>query len=176
MHETSEGEGRHLVKAPQDLAAGVFLIALALFALWLASSLNAGTMRAMGPGMLPRAVAVLVGLCGVVLAVGAFVWRGPAIGHIPWRGPVFIALGIGAFGLTIRGYRIPLPGGAGLQTPALGLVGAGPLAIMIAGLASSETRWFDLVIFTAVMTTFCFLLFKVALKLPIPLAPFLIGY
>ncbi len=171
MQEQSETRGG--VKAPQDLAAGIFLIALALLALWLAASLNAGTLRAMGPGMVPRAVAVLVGVCGVALVIGSFVWEGPPIGHIPWRGPFFIALGIVAFGLTVRGFRLPF---GGLSTPALGLVGAGPLAILIAGFASPETRWSELAIFTAAMTGFCYLLFKVALNLPIPLAPFLLGY
>ena len=168
--------GRRPYQGAQDLAAGVFLIALALFALWAGSNLNPGTMRAMGPGMLPRAIAVLVGLCGIALIVGSLKWDGPPIERIPWRGPFFIALGIVSFGLTIRGFRIPLPGGIGLTTPALELIGSGPLAIFIAGFASPETRWRELAIFTAVMTTFCFLLFKVALKSPIPLAPWLVGY
>lgn len=174
MHE--DGEARGLVKAPQDLAAGLFLIAVALFALWLGSNLNPGTVRQMGPGMLPRAVSVMIGITGLSLVVGSLLWRGPRIGAIPFRGPIFITLAILAFGLTVRGFRIPLPGGAGLTTPALGLLGAGPLAILISGLASEETKWRDLLIFAVVMTTFCWLLFKAALNLPIPLIPLIFGY
>ena len=171
-HESRAGG---LVRAPQNLAAGLFLVALGLFALWAGRNLNAGTLASMGPGMVPRAVAVMIIIVGAIVAVGAFIWHGPSLDTVSIRGPLFITLGILAFGLTIRGFRIPLPGGAGLQTPALGLIGAGPLAIMIAGFASAETRWRELVIFTIVMTVFCWLLFKVALNLPIPLMPLLLG-
>ncbi|MBN9060966.1 MAG: hypothetical protein BGP06_16990 [Rhizobiales bacterium 65-9] len=179
---------RGLVKAPQDMAAGVFLLALALFALWLGSSLNPGTMRSMGPGMLPRIVSVMMGATGIILVIGSLIWRGPPIDTIAFRGPFFITLGILVFGLTIRGFQIPLPGGGALSTPALGLLGAGPLAILVAGLASPETRWKDLAIFAICMTAFCLALFKgvaiptssgwttYGLNLPIPLAPWLLGY
>lgn len=187
MNDESEPSGP--VKAPQDLAAGLFLIALALFALWLGSSLNPGTLRQMGPGMLPRAVSVLIALTGAGLIASSFISHGPKIGFIAIRGPLFITLGILAFGLTIRGFQIPLPGGASIPTPALGLLGAGPLAIMISGFASAETKWKELAIFAVCMTTFCLLLFKgislpngaggwttYGLNLPIPLAPWLLGY
>lgn len=165
-----------LVKAPQDLVSGLFLMALALLALWAGSDLNAGTMRAMGPGMLPRAVAVLIALVGVVLVIGAFIWEGPPLDPLYFRGPFFVVLGIIAFGLTVRGFRIPLPGGAGLTTPALGILGAGPLSIMVAGFASPETRFRELIIFALAMTLFCWFLFKWALGLPIPLMPIIFGY
>lgn len=192
------------LKAPQDLAAGLFLIALAFFALWLGSSLNPGTLRQMGPGMLPRAVAVLIALTGFGLIAMSFISDGPKIGFVAIRGPLFITLGILCFGLTIRGFQIPLPCSIGVQpyfalplpwcgvtipTPALGLLGAGPLAILISGFASKETKWKELVIFAVCMTTFCLLLFKgislpnsaggwttYGLNLPIPLAPWLLGY
>lgn len=167
---------RGSVKAPQDLLAGLFLIGLALLALWAGSDLNAGTMRTMGPGMLPRAVAVLIIIVGGILAVGSFIWEGPPLDPVHYRGPFFIVLGIIAFGLTVRGFRIPLPGGASIPTPALGILGAGPLAILIGGLASPETRFRELVIFAAVMTLFCWFLFKWALGLPIPLMPIIFGY
>jgi hypothetical protein len=170
---TDDFDRRGPVKAPQDLAAGLFLIALALFALWLGWRLNPGTMRAMGPGMVPRIVAVMMALIGFALVAGAFLRRGPPIDALSLRGPLFISLAIVAFGLTVRGF--PLPGGVG-RTPALGLLGAGPLAIMISGFASPETRWPELALFAAVMTTFCWLLFSKGLGLPIPLLPVLLGY
>ena len=66
-----------------------------------------------------------------------------------------------AFGLTVR---------------PLGLVVAGPLAIVIGAFASNEVRWERTLVFGALMTAFCIGLFKFALGLPIPLAPWLIGY
>ena len=174
MDETNRQSG--LVKAPQDMVAGLFLIGLALLAFWAGSDLNAGTMRTMGPGMVPRAVATLIMIVGIALLVGSFIWHGPPLDPVRFRGPIFIVLGIVAFGLTVRGFRIPLPGGMGIPTPALGILGAGPLAILIGGLASNETRYKELIIFTIVMTAFCWALFKVALGLPIPLMPIIFGY
>jgi putative tricarboxylic transport membrane protein len=66
-----------------------------------------------------------------------------------------------AFGLTVR---------------PLGLVVAGPVAIVIAAFASDEVRWMEAIVLGAVMTAVCVGLFKFALGLPIPLAPWLIGY
>ena len=66
-----------------------------------------------------------------------------------------------AFGLTVR---------------PLGLVVAGPLAIVISAFASNEVRWGETLVVGVLMTAFCIGLFKFALGLPIPLAPWLIGY
>jgi len=57
-----------------------------------------------------------------------------------------------------------------------GLVVAGPLAIVIGAFASDEVRWKETLLFGAAMTLFCIGLFKFALGLPIPLAPWLLGY
>jgi hypothetical protein len=53
---------------------------------------------------------------------------------------------------------------------------AGPLAIAIGALASDEVRWRETILVGALVTAFCIGLFKLALGLPIPLAPWLIGY
>ena len=51
-----------------------------------------------------------------------------------------------------------------------------PLAIVIAAFASDETRWGETLVFGGLMTLFCIGLFKFALGLPIPLAPWVLGY
>jgi hypothetical protein len=58
----------------------------------------------------------------------------------------------------------------------LGLALAGPILIAAAGFASSEVRWRETLIYGLAMTLFCVGLFKFALGLPIPLAPWLLGY
>ena len=50
------------VRAPQSLAGGLVLLALAALALWLTRDLDQGTLNAMGPAMLPRWLAIAVGL------------------------------------------------------------------------------------------------------------------
>lgn len=145
----------------QDFGAGLFLVVIAAIALWQSAELSAGSLGEMGPGMLPRALAVITGLCGIAIVVGAFMSEGAALERWSVRGPMFILGAAVAFGLTVR---------------PLGLAVAGPIVVTIGACASSETRWHEAAIFAAVMTVFCLLLFKVALGLPIPVAPWLIGY
>lgn len=154
------------VRAPQSLIAGLLLLALAGLALWLTTDLTQGTLRAIGPAMLPRWLAIGVGLCGLALVVAGFVKVGDALEDWHWRGPLFVMLAVTAFGLTIRPVQL-----GGLTTPGLGLVVAGPLAIMISGLASSEARLRDLLILALALTPFCMILFGDLLNLSIPLFP-----
>ena len=52
-----------------------------------------------------------------------------------------------------------------------GLIVAGPLAIIVSSLADKETRPIEIVLFAAVMTAACIGLFKILLRLPIPVFP-----
>jgi putative tricarboxylic transport membrane protein len=144
---------RGALRDPQNLAAGLALLALAGFALWASAELDAGTLRAIGPGLMPRAVAVLIAIAGAGLVVAAFVRAGEALGRWSWRGPLLITLAVLAFAATIR-------------SP--GLVVAGPLVAVVGGAASRETRPRELAIFAVVVTAGCVLLFRYALRLPIP--------
>ncbi|MFC1457328.1 hypothetical protein ACETIH_11490 [Microvirga arabica] len=55
------------IRAPQNVAGGLVLVALAALALWLTRDLDQGTLNSMGPAMLPRWLAVAVGLSGLAL-------------------------------------------------------------------------------------------------------------
>jgi hypothetical protein len=137
----------------RDLLAGVSLIVLAIFALWASKDLPTGTLRAVGPGMMPRSVAVLVLAVGLGIAIAALVKGGEPLERWPLRGPLFVSLGILAFSLTIR---------------SVGLAVAGPVVVIVSGAASPETRPVELLVFAVVMTAFCVGLFRFALGLPIP--------
>ncbi|MSO92852.1 MAG: tripartite tricarboxylate transporter TctB family protein [Rhodospirillales bacterium] len=149
------------IRSPQDAAAGVFLVAVAVIALWQGAGLAAGHLNQLGPGMLPRALAVLVGICGLALAVGSFFTAGKGLERWTLRGPVLILGAAVAFGLAVR---------------PLGLAVAGPITMFLGAFASPETRWQESLVFSLVVTAFCVLLFKFMLGLPIPLAPWLLGY
>ena len=207
------------IRAPQNFIAGLTLIALCLFAIWATSELPQGTLRAMGPAMLPRWLAISVGLCGLalvifaairpgdalhmsdysgILAFGSIValaaiaaaiinaifYGGTQLGDIFYytfivlfygillllflaivtkhegfaasglRGPFFVIAGIIAFALTIRLF---------------GLAVAGPLAMVIGGFATPEVREKEILIFSAIMTACCIVLFRYLLNLPIPI-------
>lgn len=150
-----------MIKSPQDAAAGVFLLVLAGVALWLGSNLPLGSLRQLGPGMFPRAVAILVGIVGALILLDSFLEKGPPLERWTLRAPLFILGAAVAFGFAVR---------------PLGLIVAAPLVMVIGAYASPETRWREVIIFGGGMTLFCVGLFKFALGLPIPVAPWLIGY
>lgn len=131
------------IRAPQSFAGGILLVALAALALWLTRNLDQGTLNAMGPAMLPRWLAIAVGLSGMALLAFVFAKESDALERWSLRGPVFVIGAILAFAVTIR----PVSFG-GLATPGLGLLVAGPLAIILGGYATPEARLRDLVILT----------------------------
>jgi hypothetical protein len=145
---------------------GLLLIGLSALALWLTTDLDQGTLNAMGPAMLPRWLAIAVGLSGLALVVFAFLKDGDALERWSLRGPVFVIGAILAFAVTIRPFSF-----GGLATPGLGLLVSGPLAIILGGYATPEARLRDLVILALSLTPFCMVLFGDLLNLPIPVFP-----
>ena len=145
----------------QNLLAGLLMIAIAAVAAMQGSSLSVGTLRHIGPGMVPMILAVLIGIIGVALVITWLRGEREGTGRWPLRGPIFILGAAVVFGLAVR---------------PLGLAVAGPLLVVVAAFASHETRWIEIVLFAVGMTIFCVALFRYALSLPIAVAPWLIGY
>lgn len=160
------GEPRGLVRGPQSLVGGLGLLALGAFAVWAGSDLPQGTLGAMGPGLMPRWLAIGVAVCGVALVAAGFLKRGDPLPPVAWRGIIVVVAAILAFAVTIR----PVALGP-VTTPGLGLIVAGPLAILIGGYASPEARLKELVILALFLTAGCMLLFGDLLNLPIPIFP-----
>jgi hypothetical protein len=145
----------------QDFVGGLVVIAVAAFAFWQGADLPIGTLGGIGPGMLPRGLAVLLGLLGALLMLDSILEVGPPLERWSIKGPALVLAAMVVFGLTVRPY---------------GLMVSGPLAIVIAAFASDEVRWVETILFGAFMTAFCIGLFNFALGLPIPLAPWLLDY
>jgi Tripartite tricarboxylate transporter TctB family len=154
------------IRSPQGLVAGLTLITLAALALWLTSDLDQGTLRSMGPALLPDWLAIGVGLCGLVLVGMSFTSDGHGLDRWSLRGPVLVILAIVAFAVTIRPFSL-----GAVSSPGLGLAVAGPLAIIIGGYATPEARLRDLLILAFLLTPFCMILFGDLLNLPIPIFP-----
>jgi hypothetical protein len=155
MGEPDKASGRGI---PQDVGAGLFLVLISLFFAWQASSLPLGTLRAMGPGMLPMSIATIMGVGGAALAIAALVRGGEALTAPHLRGLFFVLGGLILFGFTVRW---------------LGLIVAGPLSMFFASFATQDVRPLEAGIFAIVMTAFCIGLFKYALGLPIPVVAFM---
>ena len=147
--------------ATQDLAGGLVLVGIAAVALWQSADLTAGSLRQIGPGFMPRVLAGITGLCGLVMCAAALAGRGAMMERWSVRGMIFVLAGMGAFATTVR---------------PLGLAVAGPLAVIISAFATHEARWREIMLFGLALTAACVVLFKLLLRLPVPLAPWLIGY
>lgn len=158
----------------QSTAGGLFLTALGALALWLGRDLSTGTLGDIGAGFFPRLAAIALVLHGLVLIVLAR--REAASEAVPverWSARSLVAI-LGAilvFGVTIRGFDFGF-----LTVPPLGIVLAAPIAILFASFADPTTRPREIALFAVALTVFCALLFRFVLGLPIPLAPWLVGY
>lgn len=154
-----------------QVIGGALVAGLALIAWISARGLDFGSLAEIGPGLFPVALAVIL-LCLSLVLIGLGVFR-KSVENLDLpnamakRSLLAILAALVAFALTIKGTGF---------SPALGVTGATPLAILIAGFASAETKWRDLIIFAVVLTTFCAVLFRILLGLPLPLAPWLLGY
>jgi hypothetical protein len=142
------------IRAPQDFAAGIALVALALLAFWASAELGEGRFYSVGPALLPRMVATLTGIIGAGLIVSGLIKDGGAMGRWTLRGPLFIFISVAAFALSIR---------------TIGLALAGPLVAVISGAASPDTRPRELVLFALLVTALSIALFRYLLHLPIPI-------
>jgi len=150
----SPAERRRVIRAPQNFVAGLALIAIALIALTATRELGSGRFYAVGPALLPRGIATLVGILGAGLVAGSLLKDGEPLGRWPLRGPLFVFLAVAAFALSIR---------------TVGLALAGPLVVMVSGAASPETRPKELIVFAIVVTALSIGLFRYVLNLPIPI-------
>lgn len=145
----------------REFAGGLFLILLGAGGYAGAWSLNFGELSGVGPGLMPKVTAILVASIGVVLLVQALAARGAPLEAWSWRGSFLVLGAICLFAATIRPF---------------GLAFAGPAAMLMASLADPTTRWREIIPFAIILPALSIGLFKYALRLPIPLAPPLLGY
>jgi hypothetical protein len=139
-----------------NLAFAAFLVALGAFAFALASELSAGTAAAMGPGYVPRALAILIMVYGVVLGARAAFAAREAFPAIAFRPLMMICAAVALFALLL-----PI---AGLALTSLAVVAC-------AGLAGYDVRLRENLILAAALAAFAVVLFVTALGLPIPVWP-----
>lgn len=101
------------------------------------------------PGVPPD---VIVGAVGAVVVLALAL----ALVRVVPRGPLFITAATLIFAITVR---------------PLGLVISSFVMLMVAAAATEEVRWIEMVIWGAVLTLFCSLLFPYGLNLPLQLWP-----
>jgi len=139
-----------------DLAFAAFLIALGAFAFSLALDLHAGSAGAMGPGYVPRALALLTLLYGCALALRALLDARQSFPVIAFRPLLLIAAAVALYAVLL---------------PLAGLAITGALVVLVACFAAPDMRWRETIVIALGATIFSVLLFSFALGLPIPVWP-----
>jgi putative tricarboxylic transport membrane protein len=153
----SEPEGGgSFVRAPRDFYGGLVIVAVAVFAIWASWDLPGRRGFAFGPGTAPFIFAFVLGVLGIAVAATGVMNKGPGIDRFYWRGPFFITLSVVLFAWLVR---------------PLGLVIASFLSILAAAGATPESRLLETLVWGAVLTAFCVVLFPITLNLPMQLWP-----
>jgi hypothetical protein len=137
-----------VIRSPIDFAGGLFLLGVAAVGYAGAFTLPFGQLSGIGSGLLPKVVAVLVAVFGIVLVLLSFVVPGERLGRWAVRGPIMVLGAVVVFAFTVR---------------SLGLV--------VASLADRDTRPVEAVVSAVIATLACGFLFKDLLNLPIPFDP-----
>ncbi len=147
---------RFKIRNPQDFYGGVVLVAFAVIALLATRELPGMHGFAFGPGTAPRMFAMLLmGMGFLIMAIGIFT-DGPKVERYAFRGPLLVVAAVMVFAGTIR---------------PLGLVISSFVSILVAAAAAEDVNWIESIIWSAILTLFCSLLFPYALNLPLYIWP-----
>lgn len=136
-----------------ELIVTVAVLAVALTGLWIGLGYRMGTARSMGPGYYPVVISALL----ACLAFGQLVeilLRDAPLRGVDWRAMLAVPLAIGAFAVIVPRYGM-FPGFAAL--------------IGLAALAQPRFGIVPVVVLSAGMCLFSWLVFKVGLGMTIPL-------
>ena len=140
----------------QDLLFGLFLVAVAAGTLVATRNLEVGHAADMGPGYMPRVVALALMAFGLFFSGRGF-WRmRVGIAPVQLRPLLAILASVGVFALTAE---------------RLGLAIASVLAVILASFATREGRLVETVAFAVALSGAAVLLFVKVLGLPIPVWP-----
>ncbi|MGE5866428.1 MAG: tripartite tricarboxylate transporter TctB family protein [Rhizobacter sp.] len=112
-----------------------------------------------GPGYFPMILSVIMAILGAVVIFTSLtieVEGGDPIGDIAWRPLLVIVGSIVLFGVLL---------------PRLGMILTTPILIIAVSMAGRQFKWTGVLIASAVLTVFCWLVFIKGLALTIPLWP-----
>lgn len=140
----------------KDLLFGLFLIAVAAIALVATRHLTVGSPANMGPGFMPRTIALALLAFGLWYSGRAVLRPHLGIARIAPRPLLAIIASVAVFALTAN---------------RLGLAISSFLAIIVASLATREGRPVETVLFAIALSAAAVLLFVKVLALPVPIWP-----
>jgi hypothetical protein len=144
------------IGAPKDFWSGIMFIAFAGVALFAARNYSLGTAVRMGPGYFPILLGSVLAFLGAILVVRSFVIKGEPVGRVH-----ILPLGVIALGVVLFGFMLER----------LGLVIALIVVVIVAALASRESRPLEVAALAGALAAFSVAVFVYGLRLPLPIWP-----
>ncbi|TCR62467.1 tripartite tricarboxylate transporter TctB family protein [Bosea sp. BK604] len=144
------------IRNPNDVIGGLFLIAVALLALWLCAPLRQGTTLEMGPGYAPRLLCIIQLCFGLIMLVQGVMSEGPPLERWVPRPIIFVLASVAFFAATLE---------------RLGLVVAVVGVVLISAMANRETRALQIAAMAAILAAFSVGVFVKGLSLSMPVWP-----
>ena len=151
-----------------DVLGGALVCIVAIGVWFESTGLAVGELSYFGPGFLPRVLAVILLIAGLGLLVVGLVQSNSVAERLVLavRGPCAIGLAILVFALTIHGFSL-----GPIQIPQLGILLAGPLTVVIAGMGGSDAKLRELIVLGVGLTAVSVLVFADALSMQLPVFP-----
>jgi hypothetical protein len=140
----------------QDMLSALFVLALGTAGLAALGNAEIGTATEMGTGYLPRLVTLLVLGGGLVLLALALLRDGSPLPVLRPKSVILISLAVAIFAATIDQFGV-----------IVAVIGS----VMVASLASPESRWHETLMLTACIAAGAVAVFILGLKMPIPIWP-----
>jgi putative tricarboxylic transport membrane protein len=144
------------VRNPLDLLAGLFFLAIASGALWVAWDYPTGSAVRMSSGYVPRLLCLLLAVIGLFVALRSLVIDGPDVAAVRLRPLILITSAVVVFAFSIQ---------------TLGLVLATILVTVIGGFASPQVRIIEMIAAASVLAVMTTAIFIWGIGLPIPIWP-----
>ena len=139
-----------------DLAFAVFLVAIGALAFALSGELSIGTAAAMGPGYVPRGLAMIVMIYGVVLGARAAFSGSQPFPEVAWRPLLLLSAAVALFAVLL---------------PLGGLALTSVVVVISSGFAAYDVRLRENAVLAVALAIFAVLLFVTVLGLPISVWP-----
>ncbi len=136
----------------KDFLSGLMFIGFGLVALYFGQKLALGTTVRMGPGYVPRMLALIMMGLGLLICVIALVAGGETVEKPKWKPITLVTIGILCFALLFE---------------RAGLLPALIVLILIASLAGEEFKLKEVIVNMVVLAIVCTLVFKVGLGMNI---------
>src|SRR3954471_19495931 len=144
------------IKAPKDLCAGLFFIAVGIAGYWFVREMPMGAAVRMGPGYIPKVLSVIVALFGVFIAGRSFIIQGDPLDAWKLRPLLIISASIFGFAFLIDSN---------------GLLVAAIVLMVVGTIGGREFFWKEMIIFSVIMAVGAVIIFHILLGLPMQVFP-----